>query len=214
MDLPAARAVRGETGVVEGEDYRKVKVLAALAKVPESPWFLVAKTDYAATFAPWRRTGWILAGMSAALVLCLGMALWLMQGEQRTQILRRELQAQQEKEGLNERIAALMRQANDIILLTDRQWNILEANERAIEAYGQPLARLRQMSLPDLLPAKARGDFERQLAKMRPDTGLALELTQQRKDGSALRASANFQLISFGGVRYCQAIIQPRNSGA
>lgn len=44
-DLPAARAVRGEQGIVEGKDYRGVPVLAALRPVTGTPWFLVAKMD-------------------------------------------------------------------------------------------------------------------------------------------------------------------------
>ncbi len=43
--LPAAMAVQGVTGLVEGPDYRGVEVLADLRPVPGSSWFMVAKVD-------------------------------------------------------------------------------------------------------------------------------------------------------------------------
>jgi len=53
--LPAARATSGEEGVVEGNDYRQVPVVAALRAIPGTPWFLVAKIDREEIYAPfWR----------------------------------------------------------------------------------------------------------------------------------------------------------------
>ena len=44
-DLPAALAVRGYSGIVEGRDYRRKPVLAAVRHIPGSSWYLVAKID-------------------------------------------------------------------------------------------------------------------------------------------------------------------------
>lgn len=43
--LPAALAVEGKSGFFEGRDYRNNQVLSYLRKIPNSPWFLVAKVD-------------------------------------------------------------------------------------------------------------------------------------------------------------------------
>ncbi|MDP2725214.1 MAG: cache domain-containing protein, partial [Syntrophales bacterium] len=51
-DLTAAMAVRGAEGMVEGVDYRGVPVLAAIRKVPNSPWFMIAKVDKAEVYDP------------------------------------------------------------------------------------------------------------------------------------------------------------------
>jgi PAS domain S-box-containing protein len=183
-------------------------VLAAPAAVPGSAWFVVAKLESAEAFASLRRTGWMLAGVPAVWVVCLGLGAWLSRGGLRTQLLRQELAGEQERAGLQERIAALLRQSQDIILLTDQHWKILEANERALAAYGHPLARLRQMSLRDLVPAKLRGDFEKQLAGLRPNSGLVIDVQQQRKDGTNFAAKGSFQVVAFAGVRYCQAMLR------
>ena len=53
-DLPAAMAINGVKGIVEGKDYRGVDVIAAILPVPESPWFMISKIDAAEAFAEWR----------------------------------------------------------------------------------------------------------------------------------------------------------------
>lgn len=51
-ELPAARVLRGESGPLQGFDYRGVPVLAVPRKVPNSSWYLVAKVDSAEILAP------------------------------------------------------------------------------------------------------------------------------------------------------------------
>ncbi|HWR50196.1 MAG TPA: ATP-binding protein [Bryobacteraceae bacterium] len=50
-DLPSANAVLGTEGFMIGRDYRGVEVLAVLRRIPESPWFLVAKVDASEAYA-------------------------------------------------------------------------------------------------------------------------------------------------------------------
>ena len=54
-DNPAVQAVLGANGIVEGQDYRGVPVIAAVRAVPELPWFLMAKMDTDEVEAPIRR---------------------------------------------------------------------------------------------------------------------------------------------------------------
>jgi signal transduction histidine kinase len=76
--LPAAMAIRGEEGIVEGEDYRGIKVLASIRRVPGSPWFMVAKVDAEEIFAPLRmETAWaFLATAGLVVIIGLSLVLW------------------------------------------------------------------------------------------------------------------------------------------
>jgi len=67
-DLPAAMAVRGVTGIVEGVDYRGVPVIAALEPVPDAPWYIVAKTDSAEVVGPIESRAWMTAGFTFLVV--------------------------------------------------------------------------------------------------------------------------------------------------
>lgn len=44
-DLPAAQAVLGKTGEVDGRDYRGVEVVAAVLPIPDTQWFIISKID-------------------------------------------------------------------------------------------------------------------------------------------------------------------------
>jgi signal transduction histidine kinase len=50
--LPGVRAVKGFTGIFEGTDYRGVRVLSYLSKVPYSPWLIVTKVDKKEVYTP------------------------------------------------------------------------------------------------------------------------------------------------------------------
>ena len=47
-------AVLGKEGVFDAFDYRGVRVLAAIRKIPDSPWYLVARMDNQEIYAPLR----------------------------------------------------------------------------------------------------------------------------------------------------------------
>ena len=71
--LPAAMAVRGERGVVQGVDYQGVPVLAALQPVPNTPWFVVAKVDSDEALGSIGMRGWATAGFAVLLIAVAGM---------------------------------------------------------------------------------------------------------------------------------------------
>ncbi len=71
-DLPAAKAVLGQTGVVHGVDYRGAPVVAALRAVPHSHWYLVARMDTAEAYAPLREHTWVLGGLMLFMVMAAG----------------------------------------------------------------------------------------------------------------------------------------------
>jgi CheY-like chemotaxis protein/signal transduction histidine kinase/methyl-accepting chemotaxis protein len=50
--LPAMLAIQGHKGIIEGEDYRGVKVLAAYTYLPQVGWGFVSKQDSSEVFAP------------------------------------------------------------------------------------------------------------------------------------------------------------------
>lgn len=70
-ELPMSRAAQGFQGAMEGRDYRNIPVLAAIRRVPDSPWLLVTKIDSNELFAPLRERLWIILAISSILLLML-----------------------------------------------------------------------------------------------------------------------------------------------
>lgn len=69
---PAVKAALGEEGIVEGLDYRGVPVIAAIRKVPDTPWFLVARMDNSEVFGQLREQFLFLVVIVAILLLGIG----------------------------------------------------------------------------------------------------------------------------------------------
>jgi PAS domain S-box-containing protein len=73
-DLPAAIAVLGKTGIVEGIDYRGKFVLSALRQVPDTGWFIVSKIDAEEVYAPIRERAQYIALIVLTLIIVAGLA--------------------------------------------------------------------------------------------------------------------------------------------
>ncbi|MBF0475583.1 MAG: PAS domain S-box protein, partial [Deltaproteobacteria bacterium] len=71
--LPAAMAARGIEGTVDGLDYRGVPVLAAIRKIPDTPWFMVAKIDKSEAYSAIREKAVLIIGVTAVLIIAVTM---------------------------------------------------------------------------------------------------------------------------------------------
>ncbi|MCE5272241.1 PAS domain S-box protein [bacterium] len=79
QDVPAAMALRGQKGVVEGNDYRGVPVLAVIQAIPDSPWFMISKIDRSEALAEWRALSWLILSFLSVLATALvaaALTLW------------------------------------------------------------------------------------------------------------------------------------------
>lgn len=54
LDVPAVKAIQGETGIVDGLDYRGVPVVAVILPVPDTDWYMVSKIDQREALTVWR----------------------------------------------------------------------------------------------------------------------------------------------------------------
>ncbi len=113
-----------------------------------------------------------------------------------------------ERQVLVRHLDYLSKYANDVILLTDDNGILIEANDKALELYGytredllgQPLARLRT---PEALL-----DYHAQWQQAEQQHGLVFETMHQHKDGSAFPVEVSARIITVDGRRFRQAIIR------
>jgi len=88
--LPAAMALRGTTGIVEGLDYRGVPVLAALRPIPGSTWFLVSKVDKEEIYRSLVERSWFLVLLIILLLTITGLGLLFIWNRRGLEITRKE----------------------------------------------------------------------------------------------------------------------------
>ncbi len=98
--LPAIITASRRRGVAEGIDYRGVPVLAAFTPVPDTPWIMVAKVDTEEIYAPIRERARITLIIVMLLVATAGTGFGVAWKHRTTQIYRRQLDVERERQAL------------------------------------------------------------------------------------------------------------------
>ncbi|WP_051283714.1 PAS domain S-box protein [Desulforegula conservatrix] len=97
-DLPAAMALKGIKGVVEGIDYRNRHVLSALNDIPGTGWHIVSKIDMDEIYAPIIKKIWTEIFIIIALVLMTGMFFFIIENQRSVKFYRSTLEKEQENQ--------------------------------------------------------------------------------------------------------------------
>jgi PAS domain S-box-containing protein len=149
-DPPSVLAIQGRTGVIEGIDYRKISVLAALRKVPGTSWFIIAKIDQDEIYGPLRQQAWLLVILTGSLILVTGLGLSIYWRNQQLafQKERREL-LQREREQLE----VTLRSIGDGVITTDTQGKVVLINTVAEILTGWSQKEAAGQSLPTVFRA-------------------------------------------------------------
>jgi PAS domain S-box-containing protein len=206
--IPAVIAALGKAGVIEGVDYRKAPVLAALKAISDSPWFLVSKIDMEEVFAPYRAHFRLSAILTGLLIVGSGIILGFIWRQQQADFHLRQYETELERGRLEGRLDYLTRYANDIILLMDKDLKIVDANERAITSYGYTREELLQLYGMDLRTAENRPLFGKQMGQVEEYNGAIFETVHQRKDGTKFPVEVSSRIIEVEGEKLYQSIIR------
>jgi PAS domain S-box-containing protein len=134
--LPEVQAVLGDTGLVEGVDYRGHRVLSVGGPVPGSPWFVVAKMDRTEALTVWRAR--------SALVLALLVAGAATVAASATAIRQRALQT------AHVRFQTVFEHSTAGISLTAEDGRLLQVNPAFAEMLGYAVEELRARSVADI----------------------------------------------------------------
>ncbi|MFO7831446.1 MAG: EAL domain-containing protein [Desulfuromonadaceae bacterium] len=197
----------GRKGFVTAQDYRQAWVLGRIASIPQTPWILVTKIDRREIMAPLKHTALYAGGAGASVIAFTGLLtlMWWRQHayRYRNQILQRE----RENDALLQRLDNLSRYANDIILLCDHSGTIIDANDRALDAYGYTLDALRAMNIRELWDVEP-SEWSSILLQLEGGEGVTFECVNQRADAEEFPVEISAGWIDAHGQRMMQAIIR------
>ena len=107
---------------------------------------------------------------------------------------------------LAQRYDLLTKYANDIILLIHPEGNILDANERALAAYGYSREELLRLTIKDIRSPETWHDIPEQMQQVKALKGLVFETVHKRKDGSTFPVEVSSRLIELNGQSYFLSI--------
>ncbi len=208
IDDPAVQAIASRRGPVEGTDYRGVKVLAVIEPVGDSSWFLIAKMDAKEAFSVWWTHNRAVLGIALILLAgILGSAAFYWQ-HQRSQQYLALYHSERERLALVKHFEYLIKYANDIILLAGDDARIIEANDRAVSAYGYSREELREMSLSSLIAPDEHDNHLMNIQESQEEGFAFYETVHKRKDGSLFDVEVSTRFIEIDGVPFLQKIIR------
>jgi two-component system cell cycle sensor histidine kinase/response regulator CckA len=206
--LPAAIATRGIDSMVKGIDYRNVPVLAALRKIPHSPWFMVSKVDQEEVYAPLRIQAWIVGSAVFFLIISAGSIIGLWWRHQRALFYRKQYEAELERQALATHFDYIVKYANDVMLLMNTDGKIVEANDQACRTYGYTREELFQLNIRDLRSEESRNLVDTQLKQVGDRGGMVFETQHRRKNGTIFPVEVSSRLIRIEDAKFYQSIIR------
>jgi PAS domain S-box-containing protein len=206
--LTAAMAVQGREGIVEGKDYRQIATLAAIRKIEDTPWFLIAKIDTDEVYQDLIGHAVSIAIIILLVIVTAGLSGRVIWARIEIDHQRSLLTAELERQALVKHFDYLLIYANDMILLSDKEGKIIELNDRVCQTYGYTREELLQMNVHDLIPKENQRESERRFEKLAEQMNFLFESTHCRKDGSVFPVEVSSRLFEIEGKQFTQSIIR------
>jgi PAS domain S-box-containing protein len=205
-NLPAAMALQGITGTIDGIDYRNVRVVAAMNKVPGTPWYLLTKMDREEVLAAMTLQTRMIVIILILIIITSGSFLGIIIRNQRVEYYREKYEAEVARLALVKHFDYILKYANDIILLIDKDLNIIEANDRALEYYqytreefiGMKVEKIRAPETLSLLTGNVNNVNENEYA--------TFETIHKRKDQTTFPVEISSRVVVIEGSKFYQTI--------
>jgi len=150
QEIPAVKAVLGQSGIITGRDYRDEPVIAHLNQIPDTPWFLVTKIDLSELYIPLRERLTTMVLVVMLLLLGAAAGIFLLWRWQRhiygfTLLSLLSIQDHQRKNELEQlvaqRTARLLELNRELEAFSYSISHDLKAPLRGIDSYSQLLAQ-------------------------------------------------------------------------
>jgi PAS domain S-box-containing protein len=206
-DIPAVRAILGQTGIIRGKDYRDIEVLTSVGRVPDTDWILVTKIDESEVYDSIYLYSALLGVLILSLLIATGATLTLFARRKEYSAIQQLYRIEQEKLAIKEHYEKLVKHANDIILFMDYEGRIIDVNEKAVEAYGYTREELLSKTISDLRAPEVT-DKIKKLLETSGNDGLVYESIHIMKNGEPFNVEVSFGIITINENKFIQNIIR------
>jgi len=147
---PAVKAALGQTGIVEGRDYRDMPVIACVRAVPDSPWFLVARIDIAEVYAPVRERLWMIILLGSVLLLGAGAGVGAIWRHQRARFYQERSQVAEALRESEERFRRVFEEGLIGMAILDQSLRFIQVNPAFAFLLGYSVAEMQTMTFPEI----------------------------------------------------------------
>lgn len=207
-NTPAIMAVNGTVGIVNGDDYRGIPVMASITPVQDTEWKLIAKLDWDEVYSPIRKQFWATAFSAVLVIVAAGLILNIEWRKKTEKITKGLSESETQRRNLQEKYSTLFNQANDAILLIEENGKIIEANDQAVKMYGYSLDELLSLSISDLRDEKVIPQIRKDMEHVKNGTINIFETTHRKKNGEKFTVDVSSRYLSIGNKGFFQSLVR------
>jgi len=208
--LPAAQAVQGKSGIFNGIDYRGVAVMAAVNRVRNSPWFMIARIDTSEVEEATRSYFWLLIFLVGSLISALAAGVWIVWQRQSREAYRKEIASAQALKSSEEKFRKAFLTTPDAVSIT--RWSdglIVFANPAFFDITGYAPEDIAGLKMTDLRIWDDQ-NVRLKLQEMMNLHGMVTneEVLLRRKNGEIFYGLISASLLEIEGVFHLLSMIR------
>ncbi|MGE5500097.1 MAG: sensor histidine kinase, partial [Syntrophothermus sp.] len=118
------------------------------------------------------------------------------------------LQSEIERQNLQARIDYLIKNANDVIILSDDNGRIIQANDKAVLIYGYSLKEFCDLTIDSIRAEHTRALADSDREKVKENDGYIFETVHIKKGGTPFPVEVSSRIIEVEGKKYFQSLIR------
>lgn len=200
-EIPAVKAVLGQEGNTEGIDYRGQQVFASIGKIPDSPWYIVARIDQAEVLKPLQEKLWTTIILVAVLIIGSFFIIGFIWRRQGVVFYRLKYEAERELNWLQRVVSSSL---NEILIFNDATLKFTFINEGACKNLNYTSEELFYKTPLDIEPEFTEESFRLKLKPLlnKESDIIVYETVHKRKDGSTYNAEVHLQHVDRGNNTY------------
>ncbi len=179
----AAKAVLGNTGIIEGVDYRDVAMLADIQPVPDSSWILVTHTEMVSVYAPVNENFGRTVIVTGTIILYLGLGAVLIWRQRQLNYYQSEAEAAEILRKTKEELLILTRELDDKV--RERTAELQDVNQQ-LRALSQQMVDMQEQQIKSLA-RELHDSIGQNLTAININLSVALQLLP-KKSSEKIRA--------------------------
>ena len=207
-EIIAVQALKEIDGNAEGKDYRGVEVFAYISKIPILNWHLIAKIDKDEILAPVKTKFTYISLLIILIIFSTGAILFIGWKNQQTKFYKREYESELEKKALNIHYEYLNKYANDIIILMNSEFDVIDINDKALALYGYSKEELLKLNVRELRAPETLRQLEEVIETIKAEGGMIFETRHMKKDRTTFPVEISSRIIRIEGVSFYQSIVR------
>jgi PAS domain S-box-containing protein len=175
-------------------------------KIPGTPWYMVAKMDRDEVLSSLNSQIRMIVIILILIILTSGSFLGFLIRNQRVIYYRERYENEVDRLALIKHFDYILKFANDFILLVDKDLNIVEANDHALEFYQYTRDEFIGMNVEKIRAPETLSQLPGTVNIFEENESATIETVHKRRDNSTFPIELSTRVVSIEGSKYYQSI--------